>query len=57
MDETIRTLSSNELVKMLTDAISIYGDRPVFVEVNNQRYIINDLEFTANGKDFKLILN
>lgn len=57
MDETIRTISSDELVKMLTDAISIYGNRPVFVEVNDKRYIINDLEFTANGKDFKLILN
>lgn len=57
MDETIRTISSDELIKMLTDAIGIYGNRPVFVEVNDKRYIINDLELTANGKDFKLILN
>ena len=57
MDVTKGTISSDELVKMLTDAIGTYGNRPVFVEVNDKRYIVNDLEFTANGKDYKLILN
>lgn len=55
--EELKTLSSDELIKMLTTAVQAYGNRPVFVEINDHRYMINDLIFAANGKDFKLILN
>lgn len=51
------TISSKDLIKILSDATNTYGDRPVWVIVNGQRYIINDLELTANGNDYKLILN
>ena len=51
------TVLSEDLIKMLSDATNTYGNRPVFVIVNGQRYIINDLELTANGSDYILILD
>lgn len=51
------TITSVKLIDMLKDAISICGDRPVFVEINGKRYLINDLEFTMNGASYTLILN
>lgn len=56
MADEIKTLKADELVKMLKDAILIYGDRPVFVEINGHNYLINDMEFTVNGDRYTLYL-
>ena len=57
MEVLERIMTSDKLVEMLNTAIDSYGNRPVFVEINGHRYIINDLSFTSHGKDFTLILN
>lgn len=57
MEVLERVMTSDKLVEMLKTAIESYGNRPMFVEINGRRYIINDLSFTAHGKDFTLILN
>ena len=54
-DTELKPISSEELVNMLSNAMKIYGNRPVFVEINNRKYIVNDLEFSANGKVFALV--
>lgn len=52
-----KVMTSDKLVEMLDAAMDTYGNRPVFVEINGHKYIINDLSFTSHGKDFTLILN
>lgn len=55
--EEIKPMQLDELIDILTNAVKIYGNRPVFVNINDKRYIINDLKLTAKGKTFELILN
>ena len=47
---------SDKLAEMLQTATEYYGNRPVFVEINGHRYTINDISFTAHGKDYTLVL-
>ena len=57
MEDLEKVIMSDELIEMLKTAVDSYGNRPVFVEINGHRYIINDLSFTACGRDYTLILN
>ncbi|MBQ8218555.1 MAG: hypothetical protein IJZ79_02295 [Bacilli bacterium] len=53
----MESINSTQLIELLTTATTAYGDRPVFVEVNGHRYIVNDLEFSAKGNTYNLVLN
>lgn len=56
-ENTLSTISSDQLIKMLQDAVSVYGNRLVFVEINGHRYIINDMEFSVNGESYNILLS
>lgn len=57
MEDLEKVIMSDELIEMLKTATEHYGNRPVFVEINGKRYTVNDISFTAHGRDYTLILN
>ena len=56
MEDKENVIMSDKLAEMLQTATEYYGNRPVFVEINGHRYTINDISYTAHGKDYTLVL-
>lgn len=55
--ETIKGLFAKELIDILHKALENYGNRPVKIEINDKQYVVNDLKFSASGKEYILFLN
>lgn len=55
--ETLKVPFAKELIDELHKAVETYGNRPVKIEVNNKLYAVNDLKFSASGKEYILFLN
>lgn len=50
-------IMAQELIDLLSRTVSVFGNRPVFVEVMGRKYLFNDLSFSANGNSYTLCLN
>lgn len=50
-------IMAHELIDLLSRTVSVFGDRPVFVEVMGREYLVNDLSFSANGNSYTLCFN
>ena len=57
MEENLKAPAASELEEMLRKAREAYGDRPVKIEINGNIYMVNDLRFSHNGKDFLLFFH